>query len=290
MNKINKQFQKIIKLNSYNHCEIIEIFGIKDKDIFNIYTLITAQNSQTFQEKQSYLTKKLGDFNFKNIKWGIQKTIIPLSKAINLFDSLCQVKPKDKKINISNNNFVSIGELQLLEKIFVEPNKDTIAHCGKSQLNYILKNNFHNGSYIFDFFDRTKEYCNFLLKKSELLNTFNEKLNKIVPIQIENISDRLGNIIFQLPINAINIHIDSEKIGDDVNFKNTINVKINCLNDKLNSKDFIISLSEEKDGETINHAISENTLSATSKNLTSPTITITHKDSGLIFYKKKIFI
>lgn len=206
-----------------------------------------------------------------------------------MFDSLCQVKPKNKKINISNNDFVFIGGLQLLEKIFVEPNRDATAHYGKSQLNYILKNNFHNGSYIFDFFDRTKEYCNFLLKKSELLNTFNEKLNKIIPIQIGNVSDRLGNIIFQLPINAINIHIDSEKIGDDINFRNTINVKINCLNNKVNSKDFVINLSEEKDGETINHAISENTLSTTSKNFTSPTITITHKDSGLIFYKKQDF-
>lgn len=81
MNKINKQFQKIIELNSYNHCEIIEIFGMKDKDAFNIYTLITAQNSQTFHEEQSYLTKKLGDFNFKNIKWGIQKTIISLKQS-----------------------------------------------------------------------------------------------------------------------------------------------------------------------------------------------------------------
>lgn len=110
------------------------------------------------------------------------------------------------KLNLDNKIEIEIGKLKLLSKQYTPPQESMNKAI---QINNILKNNFHNGSYILEFFDEEKKNVQFLLDNPILLNNFSEQVSSILPIKIGTLSDRLGNIVFQLPINSVEIHHNS---------------------------------------------------------------------------------
>lgn len=94
---------------------------------------------------------------------------------------------------------------------------------GNSRLNNILKNNFHSGSYILEFFDEDKSNVSFLLK-SEQLNKFNylcDKIRQYIPIDLSVARDRVGNFIFQFPITLLDIESKALPTWEGVNLKFT---------------------------------------------------------------------
>ncbi len=186
-------------IGNYTHCEIIEIFGIENKSSFNIFTLVVFQNGDYREIQEDFLTNGLQKLN-NSIKCGIAKRVLTIGEVIEFFE-LLKNKEKHKfyeKLDIKN--------LKLLENQYVKADRDTYK---KVQLNNVLKNNFFNGSYVFEFFDEKKENVKFLLENVKLLEEFSNEVNKILPINIANISDRLGNIVFQLSINLFKVDISS---------------------------------------------------------------------------------
>lgn len=173
----------------YKKCEIIEIFGFMKgaKYPFNIYTLVIFEDTNK-KESETYLTESLEKFKeVKNIKWGIKRRIVDIKVANELFNDLLE----DKNIEDFFEKII------LLSKQYIQTSNTFL----KPQINYILKNNFHNGSYIIEGFNNEKENLKFLLDNPVTLNDFSERVSDLIPIKIGNISDRLGNIIFQFPIN-----------------------------------------------------------------------------------------
>jgi hypothetical protein len=222
--------------------------------------------------------KKLID----NIQWGIKKIILDINEAIKIFNKL-KAKEKyliNKKLNIKN--FV------LLEKQYVKGDK------GKNkevQLNYVLKNNFFNGSYIFEFFDEEKDNVKFLLEDTKLLEKFNNEVTKILPINISNVSDRLGNIIFQLPINKFKVNISSiaDRNTSPPKFKGfKINILSNSIINDLEVKlyeiyDNIVTL--QKNTDIINNKAVVNI-----DNSFGSFIEIYDKKNKILLYKEKLNI
>ena len=192
-----KQFMQ--KIGNYTHCEITEIFGMQNNRVFNIFTLIVFQGGDFVEIKEVYLTKKLQKLR-NYIKWGILKRVLDIEEGIDIYNKL-----KNEKIYKFNKK-LKIQNLRVLESQYVKADKDSYK---KVQLNNVLKNNFFNGSYVFEFFDEDKEDVKFLLENVKLLEEFSNEVNKILPINIANVSDRLGNIVFQLPINLFKV--------DDIN-------------------------------------------------------------------------
>lgn len=221
----------------YNKCEIIEIFGLCNKQPFNIYTLVIFEQTQQ-QEEVKCLMKSLQRFKqSKEYSWGIKKHIVNIDDTKIFFENLLRGKFKLDKEKESK-----IGAMQYLPYQYVRPN------CGGSngivQMNYGLKNNFHSGSYVFEFFDEGKGNCRFLLDNPKLLLEFSEQVNKIIPINIANISDRLGNVIFQLPINNIRVCIDS--IKEQNQFKGLM-ATIYTQNNRFDIKNLIIRVYKDND-------------------------------------------
>jgi hypothetical protein len=66
-------------------------------------------------------------------------------------------------------------------------------------LNLVLKNNFWNGSYVFEWADRKKAHLNELFERPQRLQDLSEAVQKYVPMHLAGLSDRLGNLIIQLP-------------------------------------------------------------------------------------------
>lgn len=71
-------------------------------------------------------------------------------------------------------------------------------------LNLVLKNNFTNGSYLFEFFDEEKTILkNFSLSDFEKINVH---IKSLLPLDLNFVSERIGNIVFQLPVTVLNVN------------------------------------------------------------------------------------
>lgn len=270
-------------LGVYNKCEIIEIFGLFNKEPFNIYTLVVFEQTQR-QTTIEFLTKSLRKFKcHKEYSWGIRRHIVDIDNVKNFFQSLSQGKFK-----LENNKESKIGTMKYLPYQYVR------ANCGGSngvvQMNYGLKNNFHSGSYVFEFFDKSKENCKFLLDDSKLLLEFSEQVSKIIPIKIANISDRLGNVVFQLPVNNIRVHIDG--IKEQNQFKG-LKVTIYAKNGLFDIKKLLIRVYGNDDNVIKQKIIcveSETTLIDLDDCYCAHIVEIYDKISGMIVYNKIIHI
>nr|MDA3907883.1 hypothetical protein [Sulfurimonas sp.] len=71
----------------YNKCEVIEILGFntKEKEFFNIYTLVIFEDTNQINI-EGLMTEKLEKFqSIKNIKWGIKRKIIEIDNARSIY-------------------------------------------------------------------------------------------------------------------------------------------------------------------------------------------------------------
>src|SRR5690606_23422540 len=73
----------------------------------------------------------------------------------------------------------------------------------KVPLNKVLKNNFHNGSYIIEHFDNSKDDFPWIFESPMILNKLTSEFEKYVPISFSELSDRIGNFIIQFPITTL---------------------------------------------------------------------------------------
>jgi len=271
----------------YNKCEVIEIFGFKkqERETFNIYTLIVFENTKKISIK-GLMTEKLQPFkNNKNISWDIQKRIVDISMIKKLYNELLE----ENRFCIDKN--LTVGNLKPLPEQYVPPRED-MHH--EIQLNYLLKNNFHNGSYILEFFDEEKKDVKFLLDDSALLNNFSEKVSEtpFLKLKLANVSDRLGNVIFQFPINSFELFHNSIRDKKPPRYKG-ISLEIYPKSKNFNIKNLQVRLFEEND-----NLITRQRLVDITKNITQINfddcfgthIELIDKKSSLLLYKYKFSI
>ena len=131
----------------------------------------------------------------KNVYFGIKKFYLTIKESLILFDKL---NSKETENNSLDKYIFNSNPLKLVPFQFIPSNDNT-------QINNVLKNNFHGGLYIFEFFDEEKDF-DFLLKNTEKFRKFANKIEDIIPIDLLTCNDCLGNYIFQLPVNILNIH------------------------------------------------------------------------------------
>jgi hypothetical protein len=268
----------------YNKCEIIEIFGMKKnaKIPFNIFTLIVFENTKQI-DIEGLITKKLQKFeNIKDISWGIQRRIVDIDIVEKLYDDLL-----NKKI-FQIDKQLEIASLKLLPEEYIQP-EDSFR---KPQLNYILKNNFKYGSYLLEFFDEDKSNCQFLFDNPDILNSFSEKLSEIIPIKIGNLSDRLGNIIFQFPINSFSMTWSTIK-NKELHKYEGLKFEIKSKNDSFDINNLFIRVYEENDNSVTRQRlvqVKENITEILLDDCFGTIIEIFDKNSSLLLYKNEFSI
>ncbi|RXJ54136.1 VPA1262 family N-terminal domain-containing protein [Candidatus Marinarcus aquaticus] len=268
----------------YNKCEIIEVFGIRknDKTPFNIFTLVVFENTKQEKTKEFSFDKLQKFKGIKDIKWGIQRRIVNIDIVKKLYDDLLN----NEIFQI--DDILEVGSLKLLPEQYVQ-SEDWF---NNPQLNHILKNNFKYGSYILEFFDEDKGNCQFLLDAPELLNSFSENLTEKLPIKIGNLSDRLGNIILQFPINSFTMTWTTIK-NKELRRYEGIKVEIEPKNSNFNLDNLLIRIYEENDNVITRQRLIEvkdNIVEILLDDCFGTTIEIFDKKSSFILYKNKFTI
>ncbi|ALT69318.1 VPA1262 family N-terminal domain-containing protein [Methanobrevibacter millerae] len=193
----------------YNSCEVTELVVMEPSNkIYNLFTICVFQEKNVTPKKHKY------DRFFKRID------IDDCSMGIFQYElTLAEIKENFEKLLheykwISNRK----GEYSIKDKCLRRLNKQFIPSIEDNRLNYILKNNFYSGSYILEFFDEKKQF-EFLTEDEEHFEKVSKKINKILPINLFNVRDRLGNFIFQFPVNILHVKTEiASDSGDSLNF------------------------------------------------------------------------
>lgn len=185
-----------------NIIEVTEVFSLSpDNKINNILTLMVAENiKKPVATGESFLTNKLISINqLKNWRFGIKRYHIEINELFRKLEILTQDGVWDK-------NQSDITNLKKIDKYFVSPNS-----YESVPINNILKNNFHNGSYVFEWFDFDKENHQELLSSPQALQRLSDRINEVLPISISSVSDRIGNFLLQIPSTVLMARFGLEK-------------------------------------------------------------------------------
>jgi hypothetical protein len=183
-------------LGLYNCAEVTEIVAFRqDQPPANVFTIVVAE------ERIDDLNVPMRFLNSDRIRvgglrgwtFGIVQYRIAIGDLPTLLDAC-----NEQKNWSGSGNPLSVGPLAALPPAFIPP--DSMRHV---PLNGVLKNNFWNGSHILEWADTTKATFAPFFDDTTLLQELSDQVQPYVPITLAALSDRLGNIIVQLPVHVL---------------------------------------------------------------------------------------
>jgi hypothetical protein len=183
-------------LGFYTHFEATEVFATQGQGApLNVFSILVAEERASDAVEQSRLLnpnrikiKSLPDWNF-----GIKRYVKPIEELASLFDMLC-----DGKGWQPSGQPLQVAELTSIPTQFVPPDS-----TGVVPWNRVLKNNFWNGSHVFEWADAKKVALQSLFDDPPRLQELSEAIRQFVPMSLASLSDRLGNVVVQLPVTVL---------------------------------------------------------------------------------------
>lgn len=197
-------------LGFFNYVEATEVFMLAEKHSppLNVFTLIVLEEHKTSPPEEQIIInapKRITIPECKGCSFGVYRYFKPLEEFI----ASLQHFQNAGQWNASGSS-LTIGTLTPLLPQFVPADQtDSVP------LNGALKNNFWNGSYVLELFDNEKSNFNCFFTSPHQLQALSQELTKFVPLRLASLSDRLGNIIIQIPSN-----IGAFKLGSSKNDEN----------------------------------------------------------------------
>lgn len=223
MNAIHEGIRKLCEkgvIGFFKGLEVVTVFGYDRENnfAFNVLTVVVAiEHNVDLDQKLKMLSKERIEIESNSkMFFGVQRQYISFNE---FYDSI-NVLEETEVWNASGKNLI-VGSVVQVDKKFVP--SDSMLNV---PLNNILKNNYFSGSYVYEWFNVDKRYVDFLFEEPRLLQKLSAKISKYLPIKVASISDKLGNLLLQLPITVIYSKISHKK--DNANLEVSIewNVEI----------------------------------------------------------------
>ena len=191
----------------YESFEVTEILGFeKDGTATNFFSLIVAEPGLPPEGpvKLECLTAERIEIKGCDYKFGVFRFRVATQFFMDVLERFAktgtwQTGPKPLKV----------GTLVPVVPQFVPPDFND-----PHPWNGVLKNNFYEGSHVFELFDTTKDAARFLLRDSRLLADLSARIRSFVHMDIDGLSDRLGNVVIQLPVTVISTGVRGSPVGD----------------------------------------------------------------------------
>jgi hypothetical protein len=184
-------------LGFYTHFEATELFAVPAGQTapINVLTILVAEERLPNAAAEPVLlnTKRIRPRHLKDWIFGIKRYVKPIAELIPAFDQLSA----SKEWRLSGE-LLGTGDLVPVPTQFVPPDS-----TGTAPLNRVLKNNFWNGSHLLEWADPIKNSFSPLFHHPPALQGLSNAVRPFVPIGIAGLSDRLGNIIVQLPVTVL---------------------------------------------------------------------------------------
>jgi hypothetical protein len=181
-------------IGNYTHSELTEIFVSIDRaPPQNVYTLAVLEERDASAPSRMLNPKHLTVPRLKGWSFGIERTVLPVADFENALAAFAATK-----LWAPTKDPTGTGALQEADPQFVPPDQ-----AMPIPLNKALKNNYWGGSHILEWADPEKALFKPLFDKSDYLKALGERLLPFVPIDLALMSDRLGNIVIQVPVATI---------------------------------------------------------------------------------------
>jgi len=196
-------------LGFYTHFEVTEVVGFTEDQAsaINLFTILVAEDRLDEVPKTADFlnTKPIRLKSLKGWSFGIMRytqPILVLITALEELDTKGQWRQSGKPL--------TVGKLISLPPIFVPPDSAT-----QVPWNHVLKNNFWNGSHLFEWADPGKKILQPFFDHPPRLQELSEELQKFVPLGLASLSDRLGNFVLQLPATVLMSSFGGHQNGHD---------------------------------------------------------------------------
>lgn len=200
-------------IGNYNSFEVTEIFGLHEDrpgQITNFMSLLVAEPSDPPvgpPSKPDVLNgKKRIELRGTPWKFGIARYRVPTRQVLQALHNFSIAG--EWKLGISA---LKVGTLTPIPPQFV-PTDTRVPH----PWNGVLKNNFWEGSHVLELFDGQKTDAKFLLDEPKLLKQLAADLLPFINMGIDGLSDRLGNVLIQLPVTVVTTKVSGSLNGDFV--------------------------------------------------------------------------
>jgi len=198
-------------LGLYRSFEVTEILGFqqgqpRSQPPTNILTLAVAEPTHAPEDipERPFLNRQ--PIALRGTTWniGVARYRLPLQGLADATTRFSQIGEWR-----AGRAALQVGTLAAVAPQFVPVNSHK-----EHPWNSVLKNNFWEGSHVLELFDTSKPYVQFLLDDSRLLTQLADAIRPYAPIGIDGMSDRLGNVIVQLPVSVIATGRRSSPEGD----------------------------------------------------------------------------
>jgi hypothetical protein len=183
-------------LGFYTHFEVTEVFAIRDEEHipFNVFSILVAEEREGFSEqKPFYLGKHIRLKSLDGCMFGIQRFLCPVSTIAHAFEHF----QRTAEWQLSGKR-LHVGPLIPAPTQFVPADSTE-----RVPWNNVLKNNFWSGSHIVEWIDPEKAAVKSLFDEPPRLQELSEAIQKQAPIRLASLSDRLGNVVIQVPGNVV---------------------------------------------------------------------------------------
>jgi hypothetical protein len=184
-------------VGTYTHFEATEVFATKDGDkaAFNVFTILVAE------DRLSEVPQPLTCLNPSRIKlkslpgwaFGIARYIRPIADLMPALAAMAETGEWS-----ASGKALRVGKLHEVPQQFVQPDSMTAVPWNK-----VLKNNFWNGSHIFEWSDRDKKVFQPFFDDTRRIQELSARITEFVPMTLAGLSDRLGNVAVQLPVTVV---------------------------------------------------------------------------------------
>jgi hypothetical protein len=179
----------------HTHFEIIEIFAFSNvtRKATNVFTILVAEeHSESVSETPGWLGDRIRLPQFKDSFFGVRRTVRPIAAILPRLNDIINGTWR------SSSDTIELGEMASGAPVFVPPDSSA-----EVPWNRLLKNNFDNGLHVFEFIDQTKHSFRSFFDTPRLLLDLSAKIMERVPIRIGSMSDKLGNIVVQIPVSVV---------------------------------------------------------------------------------------
>jgi hypothetical protein len=184
-------------LGFYTHVDATAVvaFPPGQSEPANVFSILVAEEhlSNSEFEPKFLNPKRIRLKPLKDWFFGVRRYLLPIAELGPAFDRFCAAK----EWRLSGE-LTQTADLAPIPTQFVPPDS-----TGAVPLNRVLKNNFRNGSHILEWADAGKTLFKQLFDDPPALRQLGEAIRPYVPIGLEGLSDRLGNIVVQLPVTVL---------------------------------------------------------------------------------------
>jgi len=179
------------------HFEATEVFAtVAGQSLpLNVFSIFVAEErlhegsgAPQYLTPQPIRLKSLDGWSF-----GIKRYLKPIAELLPHF-----VGAGDFRNWRPSGMPLRMGELASVPMQFVPPDSVNVV-----PLNHVLKNNFWNGTHVLEWADPNKAELQPLFDDPPRLQELSNAVRAYVPLGLGSVSDRLGNLVVQLPITVL---------------------------------------------------------------------------------------